>query len=181
MVRSADPALVLLSRPASPVRLLPVYPRQCASSDLFFWSVHRRIVPGEEPDESTLHRANRWVCEEWSVTMNPAEYEHLPYAGESAQDSQAFARYLADVKRGKTGLQLKAVAQQLTPDLRIRWLPQSFTGVVTPEEASMLWYATSPITSISMARNTATFVRTRKLPAGISINIERTHHRTQKD
>jgi hypothetical protein len=65
--------------------------------------------------------------------MNSAEYEHLPYAGESAQDSQAFARYLADVKRGKTGLQLNAVAQQLTPDLRIRWLPQSFTGVVTPE------------------------------------------------
>ena len=30
-------------------------------------------------------------------------------------------------------MQLKAVAQQLTPDLRSKWVAQSFTGVVTPE------------------------------------------------
>jgi hypothetical protein len=112
--------------------------------------------------------------------MNSAEYEHLPYAGESAQDSQAFARYLADVKRGKTGLQLNAVAQQLTPDLRIRWLPQAQASSHR-RAPSMLWYATSRITSISMARNTATFAGTPKLQAYISINIDRTHHRTQKD
>lgn len=67
--------------------------------------------------------------------MSLAGYEHLPYGGESAQDRLAFDRYLADAKRGKTALQLKAVAQQLTPDLRSLWLPQSFTGVVTPEGA----------------------------------------------
>ena len=59
-------------------------------------------------------------------------YEHLPYSGESAQDRLAYDRYLADAKRGKTALQLKAVADQLTPDLRAQWVPQSFTGVSTP-------------------------------------------------
>lgn len=67
--------------------------------------------------------------------MSLAEYEHLPYRGESAQDRLAFERYLLDAKRGKTALQLKAVAQQLTPDLRRQWVAQSFTGVVTPEGA----------------------------------------------
>jgi hypothetical protein len=59
-------------------------------------------------------------------------YEHLPYNGESAQDRLAYDRYLADAKRGKTALQLKAVADQLTPDLQMKWAPQSFTGVSTP-------------------------------------------------
>ncbi len=59
-------------------------------------------------------------------------HEHLPYSGESAQDRLAFGRYLADAKRGKTAFQLKAVAEQLTPDLRADWVPQSFTGVSTP-------------------------------------------------
>ena len=56
-------------------------------------------------------------------------YEHLPYSGESAQDRLAYDRYLADAKRGKTALQLKALADQLTPDLRAQWVPQSFTGL----------------------------------------------------
>ncbi len=59
-------------------------------------------------------------------------YEHLPYSGESAKDRLAYELYLADAKRGKTALQLKAVADQLTPDLRADWAPQSFTGVSTP-------------------------------------------------
>ncbi len=58
-------------------------------------------------------------------------YEHLPYSGESAQDRMAYDLYLADAKRGKTALQLKAVADQLTPDLRRSWAPRSFTGVST--------------------------------------------------
>ena len=58
--------------------------------------------------------------------------EHLPYSGESAQDRLAYERYLADAKRGKTAVQLRAVADQLTPDLRAKWVPQSFTGVTTP-------------------------------------------------
>ena len=60
-----------------------------------------------------------------------SHYEHLPYSGESAQDRFAFQRYLRDVERGKTGLQLGAVADQLTPDLRNSWAPRSFTGVST--------------------------------------------------
>jgi len=60
-------------------------------------------------------------------------YEHLPYSGESAQDRLAYRRYLTDAARGKTALQLKAVAAQLTPDLRMKWAPRSFTGVTTSE------------------------------------------------
>jgi hypothetical protein len=63
--------------------------------------------------------------------MGLTGYEHLPYSGESAQDRLAYDRYLADAKRGKTALQLKAVAGQLTPDLRRFWAPRSFTGVST--------------------------------------------------
>lgn len=65
--------------------------------------------------------------------MSFAGYEHLPYGGESARDRCAFDHYLADAKRGKTALQLKAIALQMTPDLRSRWVPQSFTDVVPPE------------------------------------------------
>jgi hypothetical protein len=60
-------------------------------------------------------------------------YEHLPYSGESPHDRLAFDRYLADAKRGKTAMQLRAIADQLTSDLRRSWAPQSFTGVTTPE------------------------------------------------
>jgi hypothetical protein len=63
--------------------------------------------------------------------MGSAGYEHLPYHGESPQDSLAYERYIADAKRGKTALQLKAVADQLTPDLRRSWAPRSFTGAST--------------------------------------------------
>jgi hypothetical protein len=64
--------------------------------------------------------------------MPASGYEHLPYSGESAQDRRTFERYLEDVKRGKSALQLSAVAGQLTPELRNSWLPRSFTGVSTP-------------------------------------------------
>ena len=64
--------------------------------------------------------------------MSSRGYEHLPYNGESAQDLFAYGQYLSDAKRGKTALQLQAVALQLTPDLRKSWAPRSFTGVSTP-------------------------------------------------
>jgi hypothetical protein len=63
--------------------------------------------------------------------MTISGYEHLPFSGESPQDRLAYERYLEDVKRGKSALQLTAVARQLTPDLRNFWLPRSFTGVST--------------------------------------------------
>lgn len=64
--------------------------------------------------------------------MNSTNDEHLPYRGESAQDRLAYERYLADVKRGKSALQLKAVAEQLTPDIRRSWSARSFTSITTP-------------------------------------------------
>jgi hypothetical protein len=63
--------------------------------------------------------------------MPTSGYEHLPFSGESAQDRLAYDRYLEDVKRGKSALQLTAVAAQLTPVVRNSWLPRSFTGVST--------------------------------------------------
>lgn len=63
--------------------------------------------------------------------MPTSGYEHLPFSGESSQDRLAYDRYLEDVKRGKSALQLTAIAAQLTPDVRNSWLPRSFTGVST--------------------------------------------------
>jgi len=64
--------------------------------------------------------------------MSSADFEHLPYSGESPQDRFAYDRYLADAERGKTGIQLKAVAEQMTADIRDSWFAASFTGVSTP-------------------------------------------------
>ena len=64
--------------------------------------------------------------------MGLNDREYLPYRGESPQDL-AYERYLADVKRGKSFLQLKAVASQMTPDIRRSWSARSFTAVSTPE------------------------------------------------
>ena len=65
--------------------------------------------------------------------MGPNDREYLPYRGESPQDRLAYERYLVDVKRGKSFLQLKAVASQMTPDIRRSWSARSFTAVSTPE------------------------------------------------
>jgi hypothetical protein len=75
--------------------------------------------------------------EEEAAAPLPAESENepavedLPYKGEVARDAKAFAKYMADAARGKTLLQLQAVAGQLTPELRRYWAPQTFTRVVT--------------------------------------------------
>jgi hypothetical protein len=59
--------------------------------------------------------------------------EYLPYGGESPHDPFAYERYLADIERGKGLLQLKAVASEMTQEIRQSWSPRSFTAVVTPE------------------------------------------------
>jgi hypothetical protein len=64
--------------------------------------------------------------------MGSGNEEHLPYSGESAQDRLAYKRFLGDARRGKTALQLKAVAEQMTPDIRRSWSGRSFTAVSTP-------------------------------------------------
>ncbi len=65
--------------------------------------------------------------------MNTDPIENLPYSGESPQDRLAHQRYLVDVQRGKSLLQLKAVAKEVTPDIRNSWSARSFTAVSTPE------------------------------------------------
>ncbi len=59
--------------------------------------------------------------------------EHLPYRGESPHDRFSFQRYIDDVRRGKSLLQLLAVNREMTPEIRQSWAARSFTRVVTPE------------------------------------------------
>jgi hypothetical protein len=65
--------------------------------------------------------------------MGVNDIEHLPYNGEPPQDRFAHQQYLADLKRGKSLIQLKAVASEMTPDVRQSWSVRSFTSVSTPE------------------------------------------------
>lgn len=60
------------------------------------------------------------------------EPEQLLYNGESAKSALAFKRYLEDVGRGKSALQLAAVAQHISPEIRRSWSSRSFTSVQTP-------------------------------------------------
>jgi hypothetical protein len=64
--------------------------------------------------------------------MRLRNFEQLPYSGESAHDRFAYHRYLADAERGKTTIQLQAVAEQMGDDIRHNWFAISFTGVSTP-------------------------------------------------
>jgi hypothetical protein len=65
--------------------------------------------------------------------MDSGHKEHLPYCGESSKEHHAYERYLGDVARGKSLLQLMAVAMEITPAIRRDWSARSFTAVVTPE------------------------------------------------
>jgi hypothetical protein len=67
------------------------------------------------------------------IGMAHDDTEDLPSEGESARDHHAYKRYLHDVNRGKSLLQPKAVASQMTGDIRRSWSPRSFTAVNTPE------------------------------------------------
>ena len=61
------------------------------------------------------------------------QVERLPYRGESASDRLAYEKYLDDVKRGKSLLQLIAAKQATTPQIRSSCSPRSFTAVRTPQ------------------------------------------------
>jgi len=65
--------------------------------------------------------------------MSANQVESLLYGGEAPENRGAFQRYLLDVQRGKSLLQLKAVAADLTPEIRRWWSPRSFTRVQTLE------------------------------------------------
>lgn len=57
--------------------------------------------------------------------------EPLLSGGESATSASAYTLYRLDVARGKSLLQLKAVAEDVTPLIRMRWSERSFTPVAT--------------------------------------------------
>jgi hypothetical protein len=59
--------------------------------------------------------------------------ERRPYQGESASDRLAYEKYLDDVKRGKSLIQLLAAKKATTPQIRSSWSARSFTAVHTPE------------------------------------------------
>ena len=65
--------------------------------------------------------------------MTSTNLEYLPYKGESSKDRHAYERYLADVKRGKSLLQLNAVSAEMTPYIRQNWSSRSFGAVSTPD------------------------------------------------
>jgi hypothetical protein len=59
--------------------------------------------------------------------------ERLPYQGESASDRLAYEKYLQDVERGKSLLQLIAARKATNPQVRKSWSARSFTAVQTPQ------------------------------------------------
>lgn len=68
-----------------------------------------------------------------SITKGCGVDELLLYGGENSKDRVAFQRYLADVQRGKTLLQLMAVNDAMTPFIRESWSARTFTAVETSE------------------------------------------------
>jgi hypothetical protein len=64
--------------------------------------------------------------------MAHTKVEELPYMGESPHDNYAFNRYHDDLARGKSLIQLKATAAEVTPEIRNRWSARTFTPVKTP-------------------------------------------------
>jgi hypothetical protein len=61
-----------------------------------------------------------------------ADMEILRSKGESPKDRAAHGRYLKEVERGKSALQLQAVKDQMTTDIRNSWSSRSFTAVNIP-------------------------------------------------
>ena len=64
--------------------------------------------------------------------MAEGKIEILPSKGESPKDRASHDKYLKDVERGKSALQLQAVKDQMTSEIRNSWSPKSFTDVKIP-------------------------------------------------
>ena len=67
--------------------------------------------------------------------MKGRRIEELPYRGESAQDRNAFAKYMEEVKRGKSLLALVAMRNALTPEIRACWYEGTFGSIETSQGA----------------------------------------------
>ena len=61
--------------------------------------------------------------------------EQMPYRGESPQDRHAFAKYMEEVKRGKSLLALIAMRNALTPGIRACWYEGTFGTIETSQGA----------------------------------------------
>ena len=61
------------------------------------------------------------------------QLERLPYQGESASDRLTFEKYLDEVKRGKSLMQLMAAKKSTTPQIHCSWSPRTFSAVHTPQ------------------------------------------------
>lgn len=59
--------------------------------------------------------------------------EQLPYRGESQQDRYAFAKYMEEVRRGKSLLGLIAMRNALTPEIRVCWYAGTFGTIETSQ------------------------------------------------
>jgi hypothetical protein len=59
------------------------------------------------------------------------DIEYQLYAGESPKNFTVFQQYLQQVERGKSMLQLRAVATSITPLIRQSWSARSFTPLQT--------------------------------------------------
>lgn len=104
--------------------------------DLLAWRLGSRQlvlkkVGGEEDEEGGFGGSASFDDSAGDPDAEDPPVEHLPYRGELARDAKAFAEYMGDIARGKALSQLKAVQDQLTPDLRKYWASQSFTKVIT--------------------------------------------------
>ena len=64
--------------------------------------------------------------------MAGGKIEILPSKGESPKDGAAHDKYLKDIERGKSALQLQAVKDQMTSEIHNSWSPRSFTDVKIP-------------------------------------------------
>jgi hypothetical protein len=65
--------------------------------------------------------------------MSETNPEYLLYGGEPSDCIFTYQLYLDQVQRGKSLLQLQAVAAAVTPAIRSAWSPRSFTPVITDE------------------------------------------------
>jgi len=85
------------------------------------WETSGRLPEGS--DERS------WGAAAVTQKLDAAEpVEVMSYSGQDATDIYAFAAYLEDVQRGKSLLQLSAMAET-DPETQAKWSPRSFTAV----------------------------------------------------
>jgi hypothetical protein len=95
------------------------------------------MAESSKPSLLKFSEKTRWVkrydsSEQTEEVRMGKQVERLPYQGESPSDRSAYEKYLEDIKRGKSLLQLLAAKKATTPQVRRNWSPRTFTAVQTP-------------------------------------------------